>query len=170
MAQSKEEKKKILEELKEKFSQQKIILILDFTGLKVKEFFGLRKDLKKIDSQLKVAKKTLIQLALKDKKLDMDIKKMNGEIALVFGFGDENQTLKTVWRFSQKNKKLKILGGILENEFVNKEKVIELAQLPSREELLAGLVRTISSPISSFVNVLEGNIKGLLYILSKINT
>jgi len=65
---------------------------------------------------------------------------------------------------------LKILGGIFKNEFVEAEKIIELAKLPTREELLARLVGSISAPISNFINVLEANIKGLIYVLTKAKT
>jgi len=65
---------------------------------------------------------------------------------------------------------LKILGGFLENKFVEAEKIIELAKLPTREELLARLVGSISAPISNFINVLEANIKGLIYVLTKAKT
>ena len=168
MALTKIQKQKILESLKEKIAKQKAMLFVDFTGLKVKDISNLRKRLKAANNDLKVAKKTLTQIAFKESRLEMEVKKLKGEIALVFGFEDEISPAKIVWQFSQENPNLKILGGILENKFVEAEKIIELAKLPTREESLARLVGTISAPISNFVNVLEANIKGLLFALSAI--
>jgi large subunit ribosomal protein L10 len=169
MAVTKEKKRKILEKLKEKIGNQKIMIFVDFTGLKSKDLFLLRKKLKESGNDLKVAKKTLINLALREKNLDVvDVKKMIGEIALIFGLSDEILPAKTVFEFSKENKNLKILGGILEKKFVGAEKIEELAKLPSREELLMKLVRSILAPISNFINVLEANIKGLIYALSAI--
>jgi len=168
MAISREKKQKVIEDLKEKILKQRTIILVDFTGLKVKDFSDLRRRLKLIDGELKVAKKTLIALVLKKAGLETEVKKLKGEIALAFGFKDEISPAKIVWQFSQENPNFKILGGFLENSFIDTEKIIELAKLPTREELLARLVGSISAPISNFVNILKANIKGLLYVLSAI--
>ena len=170
MALTKVQKQKIVDELKEKIAKQKAMIFVDFTGLKVKDLSGLRKKLKTAGDELKVAKKTLMGVAFKKAKLEIEPKKLPGEIALVFGYKNELSPAKIVWQFSQENPNLKILGGFLENKFKEAEEIITLAQLPSREELLAELVRSISSPISKLVNVLGGNIKGLIYVLTKVKT
>jgi len=167
MALTKTQKQKILEDLKEKIAKQKAIIFVDFSGLKAKDLFDLRKRLKKVNSELKVTKKTLLALVFKEKKLKIDIEKLKGEIAVIFGFQNEIPLAKIAYQFSQENKNLKILGGFSENKFVEPEKIIELAQLPTKEELLARLVSSVSSPISNFINVLQGNIKGLIYILAR---
>ncbi|MBU0476743.1 50S ribosomal protein L10 [Patescibacteria group bacterium] len=169
MPKTKEQKKETIESLKEKIKKQKAILFVDICGLKVKQLSNLRKELKNGDNELKVAKKTIMGIALKESKLDVDPNDMEGEVALVFGYKDEISLSKIVWQFCQKNPNLKILAGILENKFVEDEKIITLAELPSREELLARLTGSVSAPISNLINVLEGNIKGLIYALSAIN-
>lgn len=170
MALTKARKEKILDELKEKMGKQKATVLVDFTGLKVKDFSNLRKQLKKAGNELKVAKKTLIDITFKKCGFDIKTKKLAGEIALIFGFKEVISPAKLVWQFAETNPNLKILGGIFENKFIETEKVIELARLPTREELLARLVGTISAPISNFVYVLQGNIKGLIYVLKQIKT
>jgi len=168
MVKTKEEKKKILEELKEKISKQKVTIFVDFTGLKMKDIFDLRKKLKMVDSQLKVTKKTLAQIAFNKSGLKTEIKKLKGEIAFVFGLKDEISPAKIIFQFSQINPNLKILGGFLENKFVEAEKIVELAKLPTREELLGKLVGSISAPVSNFINVLQGNLRNLVSILSQL--
>jgi len=168
MPTTKEQKKIIIEELSEKIKKQTTIMIVDFTGLRVPEAFDLRKKLNQVNAELKVAKKTLIQLALKNNNLDKDIKQMNGEIALVFGYQDEILPAKIVYEFSKTNENLKILGGFFGNEFQNAEKFIELAKLPSKEELLGKPVGSISSPITGFVRSLQYNLKGLIFALNAI--
>jgi len=168
MAKTKEQKKNDLENLREKVKKQKVSLFVDFTGLKVDDMSRLRKDLKKNDSELKVAKKTMIKLALKDAGLEVDTGNMKGEVAMVMGYKDEIAPAKMIYNFSKTNPNLKILGGIFENQLKPAEDFIALAQLPSKQELLARLVGSVSSPISGFVRTLEGNIKGLVYALSAI--
>jgi len=162
------QKQKIIEDLKEKIAKQKAMIFVDFTGLKVKDLSNLRKKLKRVGDEIKIAKKTLLGIALKNAGIKIETKKLKGEIALIFGYKDEISPAKIVYQFSQERPNLKILGGIIENKFTEAEQVITLAQLPTKEELLAKLVSSISAPISNFVNVLQGNIKGLIYALSAI--
>jgi len=169
MPQTKQQKQEIVEDLKEKMKSQKAVVFFDFTGLKVKDFSNLRKKIKAAGDSLKVAKKTLLSLAFKKEGIDIDFKKMAGEIAIVFGYKDEIAPAKTVWQFSQENKNVKILGGFLENKFFETDRMIELAKLPGRKELLARFVGTVSAPVSNFVSVLQGNIKGLIVALNAIS-
>jgi large subunit ribosomal protein L10 len=168
MALTKEQKQKILEELKEKIAKQKVTIFVDFTGLKMKDISDLRKKLKVADNEIKVAKKSLMRIAFEKAKLKIDTRKLVGEIALIFGFKDEILPAKTVWQFAEVNPNLKILGGFLENKFVEGEKIIELAKLPTREELLGKLVGSISAPISNLINILQCNLRNLVYIFSQI--
>jgi large subunit ribosomal protein L10 len=169
MAKTKEEKKKILKDLKEKIEKQKIMIFVDFTGVKSKDLFLLRRKLKELGNEMKVAKKTLINLALKEKNLNViDVRKMLGEVAVIFGMKDEISSAKTVYEFSKENKNLKILGGILEKSFIGPEKIDELAKLPAKEELLAKLVSEISAPILNFVYVLRSIPQSLVFVLSQI--
>jgi large subunit ribosomal protein L10 len=169
MAITKEKKKKILEDLKEKIERQKIMIFIDFTGIKSKDLFSLRRKLKELGNEMKVAKKTLINLALKEKNLDViDVRKILGEIAVIFGVKDEISSAKTVYEFSKENKNLKILGGILEKKFIGPERIEELAKLPTKEELLAKLVSELSAPISNFVYLLKSIPQSLVFVLSQI--
>ncbi len=168
MALIKAQKQKIVENLKEKIAGQKAMIFVDFTGLKVKDLSILRKKLKAANNELKVVKKTLIGLIFKKSGFEIEAKKLKGEIALIFGYGDEISPAKATYQFSQENPNLKILGGFFEKKFREGAEIITLAQLPSKEELLAKLVGSISAPISGFVNSLRYNLKGLIYLLTKI--
>ena len=168
MALNKSQKKKIIDDLKEMINKQKIFFFVDLKGLKVKDLSNLKKRLKKVDSQLKVSKKTLLKIGLKEKGIDLDVKKLEGEIASVFGFKDEILPAKTAYQFSLENKNLRILGGYFKGKFIGAEEITILAQLPTRDELLGRLVGSISAPISNFAHVLDANIKGLIYALSAI--
>lgn len=168
MALTKAQKQKILDDLKDKIARQKAMIFIGIAGLKMNDISGLRKKLKEIGGNLQVAKKTLIEMALKDKKLDFDKNKYNEEVGLVFGFEDEILPAKTVYQTGLANEKLKILGGFIENSFKEKEDIIALAQLPTRPELLAKLVGSLSAPVSNLVYSLKYNLKGLVYLLSSI--
>jgi len=170
MALTKAQKQKALEDLKDKISRQKAMILVGISGVKVKDLTGLRRELKANQGELKVAKKNLIDIALKEKKIDFDKDKFKMEMGLAFGFEDEIMPARLVYQLSRKVENLKILGGFIENEFKDAEAIIKLAQLPSRIELLAKLTGSVASPISGLVNVLQGNIKGLLRVLAQVKT
>jgi len=165
---SKAKKEEIVKELGEKLGRQKAVVFADFTGLKVKDLGTLKTSLRKQNAEFKVAKKTLMKVAFKEKGIDTDPKNLAGEIALVMGYGDEVAPAKLVYEFSKTNQNIKILGGLLENKMLSIEQVMSLAKLPSKLELYAKLVGTLSSPSRNFVGVLQGNIRGLVTVLSKI--
>jgi large subunit ribosomal protein L10 len=168
MESKREKKKKIVESLKEKISKQKLMVFFDFSGIKTKDLFELRKELKKSESELKITKKSLAEIAFKKSGFEIDLKKIKVQLALVFGFGDEISSAKIIYQFSQKNPNLKILGGIFQKEIVGPEKIFDLAKLLTREELLTKLVSSISAPISNFVFVLRENLRNFVYILSRV--
>jgi len=169
MPKTRKQKEEVVEKLKQNFEKQRAIYLIDFQKSKAKDFFDLRRKLKDINALLYVAKKRLIKVALKDKKIPIKINDLKGQIALVFGFKDELAPAKIIYDFEKEYNCPKILGGYLENEFIEREKVIELAKLPSKEELLVRLIGSLNSPTSRLVNTLGNNIKGLLVTLKKIS-
>lgn len=170
MPKTKVEKQKILDSLKEKIKNHKSMVFIDFTGIKVKDLFDLRKTLKSAGDELKIAKKTLMNLAFKENGLEYDFKKIKNELGLVLGLKDELAPIKTIYQAAKGNKNLKIIGGFFEKKFVGPEAVGELAMIPSRQELLGKMVGSIKAPVSNLVYVLQGNIQGLLRVLSNIKT
>lgn len=173
MPKTREEKKEILNLLKQKIDQAKSIIFANFDYLEVKESEGLRNKLRQEKSEYYVAKKTLLDLAFKDKKIEnLKIRDMEGKIAAVFGYEDEVAPAKLINEFKKASKseveKIQFTGGILENKFIDALKVQELSELPSKKELYAKIVGSINAPVSGFVNVLAGNIRNLVYVLKAI--
>lgn len=170
MAKTREQKEKVIDGLKKEVKKQKAMFLVDFAGLKTKDLLQLKRNLKCLESALRICKKTLLQLALKREGLALNIENIKGQLAIIFCFGETLEPAKALYQFCQTQGNLKIIGCFLENEFRDKDYLTALAQLPSREELLTRVVRSISSPISNLVNVLQGNIKGLIYVLAKAKT
>ena len=158
MPLKREQKAKQIIGLKEKISNQKSIVFVDFTKVPSKEMFSLRKNLKEAGCNLKIGKKTLIRIAFGQAGLSFwnKIKQsIPGQLALVFGVNDEIAPARIANKFAKDHETFKILGGIFENRFIEKEKVLVLANIPPRNELLGRLVGSIASPMASFVRVLD---------------
>ena len=173
MAKTKIQKKEIIEDLKQNLTNQKAVVFIDFQGLNTKKLFELRSKLKEADCLLRVTKKTLLGLvfeSLKEPSLKKEVNNMQGELALVFSLKDEIIPAKIIYQFSKENENLKILGGVIKNEeykFLTVEGIIDLALLSSKEEVFARLKSTLNAPITDFVNVLKGNLRNFVFILSQ---
>src|SRR3989339_10176 len=158
MALNKDQKKKQLESLKEKIVNQKSIVFVDFSKVASDKMFTLRKKLKEEGCNLKIGKKTLIRVAFGQAGIsfwNVMKKSIPGQLALVFGIEDEIAPARISNHFSKDNENFKILGGIFESRFIDREKVLVLANIPPRNELLGRLVGSLASPMASFVRVLD---------------
>jgi len=168
MPRTKEEKKKIIKGLEEKVKKQEAMVFVNFKGLKMDDFTELRNELSKSDSELVVSKKSLLKNAFKNSGLDIDTDQLKEEIAVIFGYSDSTTPTKIAYDFSKKNANLKMAGGFTEGVMRSQEEIVALAKLPSRDELIGTLLRTIQAPISGLANILQGNIRDFLYVLSRI--
>jgi large subunit ribosomal protein L10 len=168
MAQSKQQKEELVKDLAQKIKASKAVVFSDFKGLMVKDMSVLRRELRAAGVEIKVLKKTLINLALKDAGIELDIKKLEGQIAIAVSSGDEVVAAKIIAKAAKANENLKMVGGILGVKELSADEVNALAKLPSKEELLAKLVGTLNAPVSGFVNVLSGNLRGLVNVLKAV--
>jgi large subunit ribosomal protein L10 len=167
--QTRDKKKEIVKKLAKEIKESKAVVFSDYKGISVKDMTAMRRELREQGVDLKVVKKTLITLALKDAGIDMDARKMEGQIALAVSMEDEVAAAKIVAKAAKANENLKIVSGILGKSILGKEEVVALSKLPSKEELLAKFVGTINAPISGFVNVLAGNLRGLVNVLKAVS-
>ncbi|MCX6765674.1 MAG: 50S ribosomal protein L10 [Candidatus Moranbacteria bacterium] len=165
---TKDQKKQLVKDLSEKIKASKSAVFVDYKGLKVKDLSELKKELKKNKVHLKVVKKTLIKRALKDSGIEMDVKGLEGQVAIAIS-EDEIAGAKIIDKFGKTNENIKILAGILQKKLMTSAEVKALAKLPGKEEMLAKLVSTINAPVSGFVNVLAGNIRGLVQVLKAVS-
>jgi len=166
MAKTREQKEKIIEDLNEKFGKMKIAVFANYFGLKVKEIQQLKKQLKESKSDYLITKKTLAKLALQKAGFkNINLGEIEGGLSIVFGYQDEIVPIKVLTKFSKEHNALEIKGGILEKEFISLEKVLELSKLPTKTELIGRLLWQIKAPISGLINTLEGNLRGLIWLL-----
>lgn len=169
MAKTKAQKKEALESLKQKISDMKAAVFVNFSGIPVKEIDELRNSCREENVNYTVTKKTLLKKTLTDSGFEgVENTKFEGEIATVIGFEDEVAPARLVSQFAKEHESMKILGGVLEGSFIDTAKINALAQLPSKQELLAKAVGSIASPLSGMVNVLQGNLRNFIYALSAI--
>ncbi len=144
------------------------VWVVDYRGLTVKESESLRGAIREADAQLKVLKNTLTQRALAELELPTMDEILAGPSAFVFTNGDPVAAAKTLKKFGKDNKNLVIKGGIMEGREVNAEQVQAIAELPSREELIAKLLGTLQNPMQGMVRVLNGPMESFTRVVDAI--
>ncbi|NLC31230.1 MAG: 50S ribosomal protein L10, partial [Candidatus Moranbacteria bacterium] len=140
----------------------------DYSGVKTNDINELKSRLKKEGTNLRVIKKKLVDLSLKNAKIEVDIKSLPGQLAITISDNDEVAPARVLSKFAKENENLKILGGVLGVKGMSAKEVNDLAKLPSKEEMLAKLVGTLNAPLTGLVNVLSGNTRGLVTVLKAI--
>lgn len=165
---TKEEKQKVLTELKEKFQASTVAVLANYRGLDVAAMTVLRRRLRDSGSELKVAKNTLAKLAAREAGLPgLDVY-LEGPTAIAFGFADPVAPVKILTEFMRDFKQLEIKGGILEGKAIQEKEIRRLADLPSREVLIGKVLGGMQAPLYGLVNVLQGNLRNLVYALEAI--
>ncbi len=166
MTITKEKKKEIVEQICENIAKQDSLFFINFKGVAGNEANVLRNELKKSGAKMVVARKTLAKIAFEKEGIDFDPLLLNGEVGFVFSFEEGINTAKIIRKF-EKEGKILLLGGIYAGNVLTEEEAKAIADLLTREQLLAKLLGTISAPVGGFLNVLQGNTKGLINVLAK---
>jgi large subunit ribosomal protein L10 len=172
MPKTKREKQVITRDLSEKIKKSKSIVFAGFNSFPVKSNENLRVELEKENGEYYVAKKTLLKRAFEDNGVELDTDTLDGKVATIFSYDDEVSSAKVIGGFRKDKElaeKIFFLGGILDGKFLSKEEVENLSKIPSKEELYAKLVGSINAPVSGFVNVLAGNLRGLVTVLKEVS-
>ena len=169
MPVSKQKKVQILDLLQDRLNKAKALVFVSNKGLMAATAAEIRKECRKLGLDYQVAKKTLIKVAAEKKGIKLDNSFFQGSIGIIFGYNDEIAPAKVAYKFSKDAKaKMVITGGIIDGNINDNSAIIHLAKLPSREQLLAMLLSSLNAPISGFVNVCVGPVRGFVQILSAI--
>ena len=168
MAITKQRKAETLDALKGDLKGAESVVFVNFHGLKVVDTVALRRALRGKEIGFRVAKKTLIKLALKDAGITGDLPELAGEIAIAYG-KDAVLPVKEISEFAKKHKEnIAVVGGILEGAYLSPLQMKDLAKTPSREVLLGKLVNVLNSPIQGFVGTLNAVPSSFVRVLDAI--
>lgn len=161
-------KEAAVQELRNRLAESTNLFLTDFQGLTVEEITKLRRELRKDGSTYAVVKNTLFKIAAGEELSKQLDEFLAGPTGIVFAVGDPVAPAKAIKHFADDSKKLGIKAAYVDGKFVDAKQVNVLATLPSRTELLARLVGTLSAPMRGLVTVLSGNQRGLVRVLNQI--
>ena len=150
-----ESKKAIVANIKEKFEKAQTVVLVDYRGLTVAEDTELRNQLRQSGVEYMVLKNTMINLATKEMGFDQLASHLEGPTAVAFGMTDMIAPAKIISEFSKKTKKMTIKCGICDGAYLDEAGVQALANLPSKEVLIAKIMGSMMSSVSKFVYCVE---------------
>ncbi len=163
-----EAKKQIVLEIKEKMEQSKGIIFYDYRGLNVEEVTDLRNKLRAQGVEYHVLKNSMLKRAADMLEISGLDETFAGPTAVAFGFSDPVAPAKVLVEFVKKVKKTEIKAGVLGTKVIDVKGIEALAELPSREQLIAQLAGTLQAPISGLARSLSGIICKLGYALNAV--
>lgn len=169
MATTRQQKEETLKEITADMAEAKGVVFVDLHGLTVEQSQELRRSLREKGVKTKVAKKTLIVIAGKENGLEIDKAMLDGQIAVAFSMEDEVTAAQELYKMGKKNEKIKLVGGVFEGKVADQVMINQIAQLPTREELLAKLVGSMKAPISGFHAVSRNVISGFVQVCKQIS-
>lgn len=169
MALSKAKKTEVIDEIIELLGSSKLTVAAKYSGTTVKALQALRREARENGTVVKVIKNRLVVKALKDSPVykDADSSSLTDMLLYAFNKEDEVAPAQTLAKFAKQNPTIEFVGAFtLDGQFIDAADVTALANLPSKEQLRGMLVGTLAAPLSGFVNVMAGNVRGVLNVLN----
>jgi len=165
------EKAEVISEIEERLKASSAVYLVDYNKLTVGEISGLRREFLKEGVFYKVYKNTFVKKALENLGMYPELSKnlvgMTG-----FAFANENNYIapaKIIKKFSDDKKKFNFKGCYIENEYYSSDKLEVLASMPSKEEVIAGIIGSIASPASGIVGAINAVIRDLVSVIDEIS-
>jgi large subunit ribosomal protein L10 len=170
MAQrTKQEKVEVTAELSEQLAKSQVLYLADFTGLNVKDITELRRRFRETGGRFLVVKNRLALRALEDLDLPDISEHLRGPTGFIFGGDDPVMPAKTVREFAKEFEDRPTLKvGVVEKQLVSTREIVTLADLPSREVLLAGIAGSLTASVAGIVGVLEGLIRDIAHMAGEV--
>jgi len=165
LAVTKQKKQETIEELKEMLGRSHVVVLSEYRGMTAAQLSQLRNKLRPMNSKMLVAKNTLVLKSLEALGLPQPENLLQGSTALGMVFGDLAQPVRTMLDFTRESEFFKVKGGMMGSRVITTKEVQMLPHLPSAEVLRAQALGGVVAPVSGFIGVLDGAIRGLLYAL-----
>jgi large subunit ribosomal protein L10 len=162
MAVTKQKKDEVLKELIEKFQKAQSVAFGQYSGMTVAELTTMRNEMRKVGVEFKVAKRTLIKLAAKELGVELPDEVMEGTVGVALSYDDAVSGPKTLKSTSKKVEVVKLLGGMMDGQVISVSQMQELADLPSREAMLAKFLGMLRSPLQSFHGALSSPLSSMV--------
>lgn len=162
------QKEQVVAEVKEKISSAKSVFLTDFRGLNVQEISELRRAFSGDSVQYKVIKNTLARLSVKEAGCEELLEYLTGPTGWAFGMDDPAAPARVIKEFCGKSDKLQVKAGLIDGVLIDATRVNEIANLPSREQLLGQLAGVLNAPLGKLVYSLNAILSKFVFALNAV--
>lgn len=163
-----EQKKAFVADLAEKLKNSCAGVVINYKGINVVDDTKLRKELRESGVEYFVVKNTLLQRAAKEANVEGLESVLEGTTAIAISKEDHVAAARILCKFAEDNDYFQVKAGFIEGKVISEAEVKNLSKLPTRDVLIAKALGSLNAPISGLVNVLNGNIRGLVVALNAI--
>lgn len=164
-----QKKREIVAELVDKFKRASGFYLVEFMGMNVEQAIKFRRELRKLGIEYKVAKNTLIHRALIDAGItNIPDEKFIKSTGVVFGYDDPIAPVKVIKEVSEKTELPKLKAAIIEGQYYDGSQMKMLAALPSKPDLIAGILGSLNSPISGIVGSINAILRDVAYLVEEV--
>jgi len=163
------EKEAIIAEVAEKAARAVAMYFADFSKLTVAEETELRREFRKSGVEYNVVKNTLAKKALQQLSgYDRVYDKLVGPTGIAFSYDDPSAPAKIIKKYSEKLGKFKFKAAVIEKQVYDAARLNELANMPSRKDLISAILGSLQAPASGIVGAINAAARDLVYVLDAV--
>ena len=155
-----------VDELKAKLAKTAALVFADYRGINVPAVTGLRDEFRKVGSEYRIYKNTLVKLAVKGTPMEGISAHLTGPTAIIFSYESPSAPAKVATKFAKDSDKFVVKGGYFEGAVLDKKGVESLALMPGKDELRATLLATFIAPATDLVRTLVAGPQNFMYLLA----
>lgn len=169
MAKTRSQKETLLEDYKKLLTESDGYIAVDSKGIDNTTVTELKKQLKDLGSNLTVVKNTLWKIAVGETKQPDEVGEFEGQTAVISYKEDPTAPAKLLKEVQKETEMMEAKYGVVNGEFLDSGRIMDLADIPSREVLLAKLLGSMTAPVSGFMNAVTGNARGFVQVLRQLS-
>jgi large subunit ribosomal protein L10 len=149
------QKQAIIDEIKDKFERAESAVVIDYMGITVEQADSMRKKLREANVDYTVYKNTLVKRAIMGTEYEQLAEVLEGPSAFAFSYDDATAPARVLNESIKEFKKMEFKGGFVEGDYYDKDAIIQIADIPSRDVLISKFMGSIQSPIANFARVIK---------------
>lgn len=158
----------LAEEVQQRLAESTAVVLTEYRGLTVGELARLRAQLRETEAEYKIVKNTLTRIAAREAGLDIPEEVLTGPTAVTFCAGDPVSVAKVLRAFSREHPDLVVKGGVMEGRTLDADETRQLADLPSREQLLATVAATLQSLLAQPARLAQASLSKVARLVTAL--
>lgn len=159
----------LVNRVREGIDKNTSVFLVSYSHVPAPQIDSFRKKLGQAGAEVYVSKNSIAQIAFKDLQYNQIAERITGQMAFVWSRADALEVARALVKFAKECEKITIRGGLLDGKILEKDEIVRLSELPSRDVLLAMLLSSLQSPLSRLAGALNAKTRELLSVLKQLS-